>query len=170
MSDTRNSQKEKFLQIPSVVHFPNTKSETKNLSLFWNSPLWRKQNPFLYISSRLEYEGNWLFWGKARTEVQVYAVLSWCFHKLCELCFKVQLSEKQRFNLTVHKSSSQMLVFFSLWLQVFTVIVSVLRDSGVQTAPCLVTAKTEHPALQMMGSVSVHQDTEAPLAREVRTT
>lgn len=48
--------------------------------------------------------------------------------------------------------------------------VSVLRDSGVQIAPCLVTAKMEHPALQMMGSVSVHQDTEAPLAREVRTT
>lgn len=50
--------------------------------------------------------------------------------------------------------------------QVFTVTVSVLRDSGVQIAPCLVTAKMEHPALQMMGSVSVHQDTEAPLARE----
>lgn len=48
--------------------------------------------------------------------------------------------------------------------------VCVLRDSGVQIALCLVTAKMELPALQMMGSVSVHQDTEAPLAREVSTT
>lgn len=84
------------------------------------------------------------------------------------MCFKVQPSEKQRFNLTVHKNSLQM--FFCLCLQVFTVTVCVLRDSGVQIAPCLVTAKMEHPALQMMGSVSVHQDTEALLAREVRAT
>lgn len=45
----------------------------------------------------------------------------------------------------------------------------VLRDSGVQIARCLVTAKMERPALQMTESVSVHQDTEAPLVREVRT-
>lgn len=47
--------------------------------------------------------------------------------------------------------------------------VCVLRDSGVQIARCLVTAKMEHPALRMMESVSVHQDIEAPLVREVRT-
>lgn len=50
--------------------------------------------------------------------------------------------------------------------QAFTVTVCVLRDSGAQIARCLVTAKMEHPALQMMESVSVHQDTEAPLVRE----
>lgn len=47
--------------------------------------------------------------------------------------------------------------------------VCVLRDSGVQIARCLVIAKMELPALQMMESVSVHRDTEAPLVREVRT-
>lgn len=59
--------------------------------------------------------------------------------------------------------------FVYLWLQAFIVTACVLRDSGVQIARCLVTAKMEHPALQMMESVSVHQDTEAPLAKEVRT-
>lgn len=50
--------------------------------------------------------------------------------------------------------------------QAFIVTVCVLRDSGVQIARCLVTAKMEHPALRMMESVSVHQDIEAPLVRE----
>lgn len=33
-------------------------------------------------------------------------------NSLCELCFKVQCSEKQRFNPTVHKNSSQMFCLF----------------------------------------------------------
>ena len=47
--------------------------------------------------------------------------------------------------------------------------VCVLRDSGVQIAHCLVTAKMEHPALPMTESVSARRDSEALLAREVRT-
>lgn len=50
--------------------------------------------------------------------------------------------------------------------QVYTVTVCALRDNGDQIAHCLVTAKMGRHALQMMESVSVHQDTEAPPVRE----
>lgn len=51
--------------------------------------------------------------------------------------------------------------------QVFTVTAFVQRAAGAPTALSPVTVRTELPALQMKGPVSVLQDTEGPPAREV---
>lgn len=48
--------------------------------------------------------------------------------------------------------------------------VCVLKATGDQTVPCLVTAKMEHHAPQMKESVNVHLATEALLAKEVSFT
>lgn len=45
--------------------------------------------------------------------------------------------------------------------------VCALRDAGVLTARCPATVKMGLRVLRMMASVSVHPDSEAPLAREV---
>lgn len=50
--------------------------------------------------------------------------------------------------------------------QVCTVTVCALRDAGVLTARCPATVKMGLRVLRMMASVSVHPDSEAPLARE----
>lgn len=98
--------------VPSVVLFPNLKSETRKPSTVLKQPLWRKQKPFMCLSPKLEYEGNSLFWGRQEQRCRFILyfphVSDVLINGLCRLRIKVQ----QRFNLTVLKSSSQMFCLF----------------------------------------------------------